>query len=44
MENAIKKSDWETYENIINIQSNVTDTQMALCELYEIITGGASNG
>lgn len=35
MENTIPKTDWETYKNLLETQTNITDIQLALVELYE---------
>ena len=39
MENHILKEDWETYQEIITNTNDVTDLQMAICDLYEMIGG-----
>lgn len=39
-ENAIPKADWETYKAVMDTQSATTDLELALCDLYEILTGG----
>lgn len=43
-ENTVPKSDWETYKKVIENENAMIDTQLAICDLYEMITGGASNG
>lgn len=40
MEQKIKKEDWEMYQSLIQNENNITDTQMAVCELYEMLMGG----
>lgn len=40
LEQKIKKTDWELYKATMENQSDVSDIQDALCELYEMITGG----
>lgn len=39
-ENKIPKSDWETYKTVMENQSATTDLELAVCDLYEMITGG----
>ena len=34
-ENEILKSDWETYKGLLETQSNITDIELAIVELYE---------
>lgn len=41
-ENTIPKSDWETYKAIMENQSATTDLELAICELYEMITFGGA--
>ena len=39
-ENKIPKSDWETYKAIMENQSETTDLELAVCELYEMLAFG----
>ena len=39
-ENAIPKSDWETYKTVMENQSATTDLELAICDLYEMVAGG----
>lgn len=39
-EKILPKAEWEIYKVAMENQSDVSDIQDALCELYEIITGG----
>ena len=34
-ENAVPKTDWETYKTLLSTQTDITDIQLALVELYE---------
>ena len=34
-ENEVLKSDWETYKGLLETQSNITDIELAIVELYE---------
>lgn len=34
-ENKVLKSDWEIYKTVIENQAEVTDLELAVCELYE---------
>lgn len=43
MENAVPKSDWTTYKEVIENQTATTDLEMALCDLYEMVMGGVVN-
>lgn len=38
-EQKIRKEDWELYQNIITNTNDITDVQLALCDLYEMIGG-----
>ena len=35
LEQKIKKEDWELYSKILSNEDDITDLQLALCELYE---------
>ena len=35
LEKKILKTDWEVYSDILSAQTDITDIQLALCELYE---------
>lgn len=39
-ENAIESKDWGTYTDIINDELDITDLQMTVIDLYEMIIGG----
>lgn len=39
-ENTIPKADWETYKAVMENESQTTDLELAVCELYEMIAGG----
>jgi len=39
LEQKIKKEDWEIYRELIKSESDITDLQEALVELYEIVVG-----
>ena len=34
-EQKVKKEDWNLYKDIIDVQSDITDIELALVELYE---------
>lgn len=38
LEQKIEKKDWELYQSLIKSESDITDLQEALVELYEIVT------
>lgn len=38
MEKKVKKEDWEIYTKVISNEGDITDAQLAICELYEMIT------
>lgn len=38
-ENKVLKSDWEIYKTVIENQAEVTDLELAVCELYEMLGG-----
>lgn len=40
MEQKIKKEDWEVYKQLMSHESSLTDTEMAIVGLYEMLTGG----
>lgn len=40
IEDEIPKSDWETYKKVIENENAMIDTQLAICDLYEMISGG----
>lgn len=44
LENDISKADWDIYKKAMENENAMIDTQLAICDLYEMITGGASNG
>lgn len=44
LENDIPKADWDIYKKAMENENAMIDTQLAICDLYEMITGGASNG
>lgn len=37
-ENAIPKKDWELYEMLVSSDGKITDVELALCDVYEMIT------
>lgn len=37
-ENVIPKKDWELYEMLISSDEKITDVELALCDVYEMIT------
>lgn len=37
LEKEVKKADWETYKEVLQGQSEMTDIQIALTELYEMV-------
>lgn len=39
-EKKVLKSDWEMYKTVMENQSATTDLELAVCDLYEMITGG----
>ena len=39
-EKVIPQKDWEFYKSVIEAQSDITDIQIAICDLYESIMGG----
>lgn len=39
MENEIPRDDWETYKKVIENENAMIDTQLAICDLYEMLTG-----
>lgn len=40
MEQKIPREDWALYEEMMNNRNDVTDIQLALCDLYELVSGG----
>lgn len=36
-ENKIPKKDWELYSQILTQENDISDVQMAICDLYEMI-------
>lgn len=40
MEQKIKKEDWETYQRLTSNENDLTDAQVAIVGLYEMLTGG----
>ena len=39
LETTIPVEDWDMYTKVITNESDLTDVQLALCELYEMIGG-----
>ena len=39
-EQCVKQEDWNTYYDIINDENDITDIQMTVIDLYEMIIGG----
>ena len=39
-ENEIPKADWELYQKLIIHEEQLTDTEIALVEIYEMLLGG----
>lgn len=39
MEKKVKKEDWEIYTKVISDEGEITDAQLAICELYEMFMG-----
>lgn len=40
LEQKIKKEDWETYQRLTANENELTDAQVAIVGLYEMLTGG----
>lgn len=37
LEQKVKKEDWDVYSKILSAETSITDIELAICDLYEML-------